>query len=404
MYYYANIWKCCLLPYLSRILFVSLVAINTVSSALDIEAQETKTSSVHFCIKNPQLLKAAALEGDLVSIPIQKHSYEISEARFKRLERLVLCGDGTAEDWIEVGLAYRYGVSKFLPQINAEALKIFLRVASIEENISAIFHIACMFADNILTGYGQEVKSVLAKAEDLAVQRNAEYLTVMLEIDQQTDNPALSHFEYKAALRRIIGSAPNARAYIALAESIDQGFYCWSALRCYQSVLALEPSNIEALIGAGVTVSNGNNNNAHFPPETPSALSYFSQAYKLNKIAAGNYYGSALYEQAALTTDHEQAKTDFAAALKILEENVSHEQDALLSLADYHATDHPAKPTKFAQSLAHLRIYMKYKYVNAPAVFEVVQTLKASMVRLEREHSSLFGKIIQFEQKWFSET
>jgi len=214
-------------------------------------------------------------------------------------------------------------------------------------------------------------------------------------------SPALNYFEYKTALRRIVSLAPNARAHIALAESIDQGFYCWSALGYYQSALALEPSNIEALIGAGVTVSNGNNNNAHFPAETPTALSYFLQAYKLNKIAAGSYYGSALYEQAAITTDHEQAKTDFSAARTILEENVSHEQDALLSLADYHAIEHAVKPTNFDQYLAHLRSYMKYKYVDVSRVFEVVQNLKASMVRLERERSNLFGKIIQFEKKWF---
>jgi len=154
---------------------------------MDIEEQGIKVSSQHFRIRNPELFRAAAFEGDLVSAPIQKHSYEISEARFKRLERLMLCGEGAAEDWVEVGLAYRYGVSKFLPQINAEALKIFLKAASIDKNISAIFHVACMVADDVITGCWKEVKSVLKKAEGLAIQRNAEYLTVMLEIDQQTD-------------------------------------------------------------------------------------------------------------------------------------------------------------------------------------------------------------------------
>ncbi len=367
------------------------------------EIAVVNVASRHFSIKNREEFRRTVSEGVLVSEPIQKHSYHLSEREFKRAEKLVCnSSEGTVEDWVKVGLAYRYGVPKiFLPKINAEALQIFLEPAKIEQNTSAIFHIVCMVADDVVTGHWDKIRSVFMAAENKAIQGNADLLTVLLEIDQQTDNPVLSPIEYKKALKRIVGLVPNARAYIALAQCTDEERFTWAVLKYYQRSLELEPGNVDALLGAGILVSNESRKGTMLPYETPSEISYFSEAYKCDPLLAGNYYGSVLYERAAITTNAAQAKEDFIVALKILEEIKSHDQDALLSLADYHATHHEAKPASFGNSFECIKSYMKYDSVDMSKVLEVLENLKSSMVRLEREHSSLFGKIIAFQDRWF---
>ncbi len=362
------------------------------------------SSANHFFIRNREAFRVAALEGTLTDVAVQSHSYDLSEKDFKKSEKEVLTGGAKICAWVSTALAYRYGVPKInLPQSCDDALRIMLKPANIDGDISAIFHIAAMVADDEVKAYFPQVRTVLSGAERLALSGSSPLLTVLLEIDQQTSSPVLEPIQYKQALKRIVRSVPNARAYIALAQCTDEERFSATVLRYYQKSLELEPENVDAFLGAGIVIDNCSRNGVCFPEGTPTAIYYFSEAYARSKLLAGNYYGSALYERAAITANNDSARRDFSAALNVLEESIPHDQDALLSLADYHATEHAEKPASFAKSFAHIKNYMQYKHVDSSRVIEVIENLKASMTNLGHEKTSLFGKVIKFQKRWFSE-
>ncbi len=256
-----------------------------------------------------------------------------------------------------------------------------------------------MIADNDVSAYIPKVVEKVMETERLALRGNAPLLTVLLEIDQQTNNPVLNPHEYKSALRRIVKTAPNARAYIALAECVNANNFPGAVHGYYQNALALEPENVDAFFGAGVVVNNGHRVGISFPEGTPTSLYYFGEAYARGKLLAGNYYGCALYEKASVTG----SKKDFLAALKVLEESVHHDQDALLSLADYHSTDHVNKPASFEASFECIKNYMKYDFIDKSKAVEVIENLKASMIRLEYSKTKLFCQISRVQMQWFAD-
>lgn len=372
-----------------------------------IEMEEALVENVifrHFSIKNREAFRVAALEGALADVPIQTHSYEMSNKEFKKAEKVVLRGGGDTNAWVSAGLAYQYGIPKInLPKSSSDALEIMLKPAQIDRNVSAIFHVAAMVADDEVKAYFPQVRTVLSGAERLALSGSSPLLTVLLEIDQQTSSPVLEPIQYKQALKRIVRSVPNARAYIALAQCTDKERFSATVHGYYKKALALAPDNVDAFFGAGVVVDNGHRAGVNFPEGTPTSLYYFGEAYARGKLLAGNYYGSALYERAAITANNDSARRDFSAALNVLEESIPHDQDVLLSLADYHATEHAAKPASFAKSFDHIKNYMQYKHVDISRVIEVIENLKASMTKLEHANTSLFGKVIKFQNRWFSE-
>jgi tetratricopeptide (TPR) repeat protein len=356
----------------------------------DSQIEVCHAAAQQFLIKNREAFKVAALDGEVRDFSIQTHSYAISENEFKKSERVVLRGRGEVKDWVAVGLSCRYGIPDLEVQRSSdEALRILFQPAEVEGDISAIFHIASMVADDMVRGYWKN-------------SGNAALLTVMLEIDQQTLFPVLERLQYKQALRRIVSSVPNARACLALAQCTDEERFPLTALRYYQKALELEPENVDAFFGAGTVVNNGCRDGIVFPENTPSAVYYFGEAYKRDKLLSGNYYGCVLYERATITIDKNHAFRDFVESLAILESSVAHDQDALLSLADYHATEHEAKPASFAKSFECIKNYMQYKYIDRSKVIEVIENLKTSMTRLGQERSNLFDKITRFQMRWLS--
>jgi hypothetical protein len=365
---------------------------------VDAEMPTIRTAARRFSIKDSMGFRAAAFEGALVATPVRTHSYALPEKEFKRIDKLVCAGKGHADEWVTIALAYRYGVPSLNLQISRDdALRILLTPAQ-EEDISALFHIAAMVADDEVSAYFVRVGSSLAIAERLALKGNAPLLTVLLEIDQQTDRPILSRLEYENALMRIIATTPNARAHIALAQCTDR--FPLVSLGYYQEALKLEHDNVDALLGAGIVIDNGCRKGVSFLAGTPSSLYYFREAYSRGQLLAGNYYGSSLYERAAITEDIENARMDFRASLEILVKSTFHDQDALLSLADYHAIDHAAKCANFGAAFECIKRYMRYKFVDQAKVKEVIRNLKASMIRLGVERTGLFRRIVEFQARW----
>ncbi len=338
--------------------------------------QTNSVSSSHFEIHNRAAFKCAALGADLLNAEIQTHSYEMSNKEFKKAEKAVLRGGGDTNAWVSAGLAYRYGIPKInLPKSSRDALEIMLKPAQIDQNISAIFHVAAMVADDEVHAYFPKVSEVLNVASVMALGGNAPLLTVMLEIDQQTSGPVLNRYEYKSALRRIVAMVPNARACMALAQCTDVERFPITVLGYYKKALELEPENVDAFLGAGVTVDNGRRSGIAFLEGTPSSLYYFNEVYMRDHLLGGNYYCSVLYETASLSPDKGTASREFKKAGEILSESVSHDQDALLSLADFHAVDHPAKPASFAKAFDHIKNYMQYSRRDEQRVLEVIGTV-----------------------------
>jgi len=362
-------------------------------------AEETDpVSASHFVIHNRAAFKHSALTADLLGAEIQTHSFETSNMQFKKAEKVILKGGGETNAWVSVGLAYRYGIPKInLPKSSSDALEIMLKPAQIDHDISAIFHVAAMVADDQVRSYFPKVSDVINLASEMAIGGNAPLLTVMLEIDRQTSTPVLNRHEYRGALKRIVRTAPNARAYIALAECTDVERFPLTVLGYYQKALELEPENVDALLGAGVTIDNGSRSGIVFPEGTPTSLYYFEQVYVRDHLLGGNYYGSALYEKAAVYPDKKVAGKWFSEASDILSESVSHDHDALLSLADLHAEDHSAKPASFAKAFEHIKNYMQYSRRDEQRALEVIGNLRKTMDDLGHSKTKLFGKIVAYQ-------
>ncbi len=247
-------------------------------------------SASHFLIRNRKNFRVAALEGILEDAPIQTHSYDISDKNFRKAEKEALSGGGEIRAWVSVALAYRYSVPKInLLRSCDDALRIMLQPATIDGDISAIFHIAAMVADDEVNAYFPQVRAVLNCAEILALSGSSPLLTVLLEIDQQTFSPVLERIQYKQALKRIVRSVPNARAYIALAQCTDEERFSTTVLGYYQKALELDSENVDAFLGAGIVIDNCSRNGVCFPEGTPTAIYYFSEAYARCKLLAGNY-------------------------------------------------------------------------------------------------------------------
>ena len=385
----------CLILNTSLVLF----GMEVVTEEAGARAEETESvSASHFVIHNRAAFKCAALDSDIRGVEIQTHSYEMSEREFKRAEREVTSGGVHINAWVSVGLAYRYGVPKIgVQKTSSEALKIMLTPAEIDRNISAIFHVAAMVADNEVRAYFPMVSEVLNVASALALRGNAPLLTVMLEIDQQTSGPVLNWHEYKSALRRIVATVPNARACMALARCTDIERFPVTVLGHYKKALELEPENVDAFLGAGVTVDNGHRSGIVFPEGTPSSLYYFEQVYVRDRLVGGNCYGSVLYEKASVSPDKKLAGKWFKEASNVLEGSVTHDHDALLSLADFHAVDHPAKPASFAKAFDHIKNYMQYSRRDEQRALEVIGNLRKAMQDLGHSKTKLFGKIVAYQ-------
>jgi hypothetical protein len=225
----------------------------------------------------------------------------------------------------------------------------------------------------------------------------------MLEIDRQTSSPALNLHEYKSALRRIVTEVPNARACMALARCTDVERFPATVLSHYKKALELEPENVDAFLGAGVTVDNGHRSGIVFPEGTPTSLYYFEQVYVRDCLVGGNYYASVLYEKASVCPDKKVAGKWFKEASNVLEGSVHHDHDALLSLADFHAVDHPAKPASFAKAFDHIKNYMQYSRRDEQRVLEVIGNLKKIMNDLGYSETKLFGQITEFQKKLLPE-
>ncbi len=358
-----------------------LFGMEVVTEEAGAGAKETDSvSASHFVIDNRAGFKFAALDSNIGGVEIQNHSYEMSEREFKRAEREVLTGGGDTNAWVRVGLAYRYGIPKInLQKSRSEALEIMLKLAQEDKNISAIFHVTAMVADDEVQAYFPKVTEVLNLASVLALRGNGPLLTVMLEIDRQTSSPVLNLHEYKSALRRIVTEVPNARACMALARCTDVERFPATVLSHYKKALELEPENVDAFLGAGVTVDNGHRSGIVFPEGTPTSLYYFEQVYVRDRLVGGNYYASVLYEKASVCPDKKVAGKWFKEASDVLEGSVHHDHDALLSLADFHAVDHPAKPASFAKAFDHIKNYMQYSRRDEQRALEVIGNLRKAM-------------------------
>ncbi len=378
---------------LSTVIWIMSVLFRVEVRGMDAVEEERLFTDVN-------VFKHAVSHANLITQPLQRHSYDLSWGEFKRAEQRVCeSGRGSAKDWITLGLVYRFGLPNHqIVSVLSEARALLIKTAYEDRDISAMYHVICMVIDGEIEKHQEKIASIMQRAKNLALEGNADFLTLMLERDHQLQHSILTKHEYKTGLKRIVSTHPNARAYIALAENTDAERFTATVLGYYQSALAIEPDNITALLGAGGVIDNGLRNGVVFMEGTPTAEYYFNRAYQLNKQEAGNHYGCNLYERAAVLSDVNEARKLFKQAEQILEEVATVNCDALLSLADYHAVEHPGKLANPGISFYYIKQrYLKHQDADLVAALEVLRNLKATMETLERSGSNLFRKIQNLE-------
>ncbi len=342
-------------------------------------SSQTKAYDDYYVIKEPEEFKKMALHGDINNSSIQQHNYNITLVQFRAIEKKVI-GTRTAngQAMLTVALAHRYGIPSIGIDKNVTAAcRLFKKILDEKkQNTSVYYHIVALIADNEVNKDYEWMETPLRLAYMAAQAGSAPFLTLMLKIDRQKQNAILSEYEYRTALKRIIDSAyPNARAYIELAK-LTRGFAQETIRDYYLNALQLEPDNFEANYNLGILLNNASQNNVSFTQQTNfSAQECFENTYALDKHRAGNYYGRALYLNAATSAQ-------FEIALRILEQSTLYDPNAYLSIADYYAYHHAEKPADFEKSFHAIISYMQVQRINSQNINQVINVVIQSMKSL----------------------